>query len=91
MKIDIQIISLLYFFVFGFLIYIIRIFVKKKIMIYISNILLTLVFLYGLFNINDGIIHPYFIMFYILGIIFSKICVNNVKNKIIYLLSKNTK
>lgn len=91
MKIDIQIISLLYFFVFGFLIYIIRIFVKKKIMIYISNILLTLVFLYGLFNINDGIIHPYFIMFYILGIIFSKICVNNVKNKMIVLLSKNTK
>ena len=91
MKIDIQIISLLYFFVFGFLIYIIRIFVKKKIMIYISNILLTLVFLYGLFNINDGIIHPYFVLFYILGIIISKICVNKVKNKIIYLLSKNTK
>lgn len=91
MKIEIQIISLLYFFIYGLLIYPLRLLIKKNYMIYIINILLTLIFLYGLFIINDGIIHTYFIIMFIVGIIISKIYVNKIKNKIIILKNKKSK
>ena len=91
MKIEIQIVSLLYFFIYGLLIYPLRLLIKKYYMIYIINILLTLIFLYGLFIINDGIIHTYFIIMFIVGIIISKIYVNKIKNKIIILKNKKSK
>lgn len=89
MTIDIQLISFIYFFVFGIIIEVIYEFITKKYkkISYIVNSILTIIFMYCLFHINNGKIHPYFIITYLLGILICKICVKLLK-KYIHLLVK---
>ena len=79
MKLDIQIYSLIYSFIFGiFFYYSLFIFNKiicqlKRIIIYIVSVIyvvsLALLYFFGLLYINNGFVHFYFIIMLLLGYI----------------------
>lgn len=89
MSIDLQLISFLYFSIFGLLIEIIYELILKrhKKLCYIVNAILTLVFMYFLYQLNNGKIHIYFIIIFLISILLSKICVKFTK-KYLQLLAK---
>lgn len=90
MSIEILLISFAYFFALGLAfggIYALRIVKKDKTFLIIFP-LLTLLFMYLLYNINRGRVHIYFIAFFLLGIFISKVFVNLIKNKLIKLKIK---
>jgi len=93
MTIDIQLTSFLTFIILGIIFNIINEIYKKlnlnNVIYYSTYILLTLIFIYILYKINNGIIHIYFIFVFILGIFISKVSVKKVKKKIFKL--KKTK
>jgi len=87
MSLDKQIISIIAFFIFGNLIYFnYNYFTKKKIFkTYLSTIILTFIFMSILYHLTNGQIHPYFIIVFILGILFSKLCVKHIEIKLLKL------
>lgn len=90
MKINIQLISFILFFMFGitlFLTY--ELLCKKKpYRSYLILPIMTILFLYVLYFKNGGIVHPYFIISLILGIIISKVAVKKAKLKLKLLKQK---
>lgn len=90
MSIDIQLISFAYFFLLGIVfggIYALRIIKKDKTFIVIYP-LLTVLFMFLLYNINRGRVHIYFITVFLIGIAISKVFVNSVKKRFIKLKTK---
>lgn len=90
MSIETQLLSFAYFFALGLTfggIYYLRIVKKDKTFLIIFP-LLTLLFMYLLYNINRGRVHIYFVAFFLLGIFISKVFVNLIKNKLIKLKIK---
>lgn len=87
MSLDKQIISIIAFFVFGIFLYLnYNYFTKKKIVkTYLSTIILTCIFMFILYHLTNGFVHPYFIIVFILGILFSKICVKHIKIRVLKL------
>ena len=94
MSINIQIRSIILFFTLGNYLYLAYYFLKYKIKkekyLYIVFPLMTLLFMIILYNSNSGKIHLYFIIVMLIGILFSKVCVNITK-KIIYKWNNNLK
>lgn len=87
MNLEKQIISIIAFFIFGIIIFLNYNYFskKKKIKTYMSTIFLTFIFMLILYHLTNGHLHPYFIATYLIGIIFSKISVNHLKNKLLKL------
>lgn len=81
MSIIIQLISLLIYFIFGIVLYVFG-FVNKKLSVKLNILIvfsLFLIFTICNYHINLLVIHPYFIMSTVFGLLFSKIYVNKVK------------
>ncbi len=91
MSLDKQIVSIIAFFILGISVYLDYIFFTKGSVIktYLNIIIITFLFILILYHLTNGIIHPYFIIIYLLGILSSKICVK--KLKFIILKLKNRK
>jgi len=87
MNLDKQIISIIAFFIFGnFLYFNYNYFTKKKVVkIYFSTIILTFIFMAILYHLTNGLVHPYFVIVFILGILFSKLCVKRIEIKLLKL------
>lgn len=81
MSVTVQIHSFLAFFLYGAIIVIIYdLFLKKKpIKTYLFMIASAFLFMYILYHINGGILHPYFFIILFISCIFSKMCVNLFK------------
>lgn len=81
MSIDIQLISFLIFFLYGVLMTVVYLCIlrTKKIWCYPTFVMMTIIFMIVLYNVNGGIIHPYFITFLIIGIMASKVFVKFIK------------
>lgn len=84
MILSIQIKVLFYSFMYGVLYYCSLKFLKylkcKKVFIYIINIILSILFYYLLYKINNGELSIYIFIFLILGVIFSKVFYFSNKN-----------
>ena len=81
MSITIQLISLLIYFIFGIVLYILGL-INNKLSIKLNIIIVFSVFLIFTicnYHINLLVIHPYFIMSTVFGLLFSKIYVNKEK------------
>ena len=81
MSITIQLISLLMYFIFGIVLYVLGL-VNKKLNVKVNILLVLSVFLIFTicnYHLNLIVIHPYFIISTLFGLLFSKIYVNKVK------------
>lgn len=89
MNIETQLVSFATFFAFGCLLALVDSFFfnKKKFLVYPTFIVLSLVFMGIVYYINGGIIHEYFLIVFILGILGSKIAVKYIK-KFMYVLKR---
>lgn len=90
MKIETQLASFLAFFVFGLILGLLNGTVLKnsKTLFYICTIALTFFFMFALYNINGGKVHPYFLVIFIIGILLSKVAVKYCKKVLHQLKSK---
>ena len=79
MKLELQIITILFSIVFGIIFSGVIDLIKNKvfkiktfiqmIVFLIVTILMSLIYFYGLLKLNNGIIHPYFIIAFVLGFV----------------------
>ena len=90
MSIDIQIISLIIYYLFGIFLYIAMLFLRRKKALLIIPISYA-IFIIVNYHINKLIIHPYFLGFLIIGFITSKIYVKGIKRLESLLKHKNMK
>lgn len=93
MNIETQLFSFLVFFIYGFLLFLADTLLSKKkwFVMYIVSALSSIVFIFLLYNINGGNIHPYFIIVFLIGIVISKISVKFIKKYLNILKCKMTK
>lgn len=92
MTIDLQLKSIVAYFALGMILYYTYFFTKqknKKVIIYITSIIITAIFIYISYNLNSGQAHIYFIIVLVVGTIFSKISVKYIKKLKNKLKSKN--
>lgn len=90
MNIEIQLKSFFAYFVFGMIImFTYELFLRKKsFLCYVFFPLLSFLFIYFIYHINDGKFHIYFLITFALGLIISKICVKFLKMKFKLLKTK---
>lgn len=90
MTVDIQIISLLAYFLYGFfLMFVYEFFLRRKPKLcYPYFLIFTCLFVFILYSLNGGRFHVYFVLTFILGIIISKKCVKYLKSAFKQLKSK---
>lgn len=84
MTIEVQLISFSAFFSYGiFLAVIYELVLKNRpAFTYIAFIVSSFIFMYILFLINGGRVHPYFIATFILGLLSSKVSVKFIKKRL---------
>lgn len=84
MILSVQIKVIFYSFMYGMLYYCLLNFLKKnkykKVFIYLVNIILSVIFYYLLYKINNGELSIYIFIFLIIGVIFSKLFYFSNKN-----------
>ncbi len=93
MRIETQLVSFLSFFIFGFALSFINFtfLQKKRMLVYPLFAILTLIFMFALYHINGGRIHPYFIAMFLFGILVSKVTVKYLKKRLNLLKAKYKK
>lgn len=84
MNINTQLSSFASFFIYGLILYAIYFLLQKSSlnvrMCYLILPLSTIIFMAVLYKINFGVVHPYFIITMLLGVLCSKVIVNKLKN-----------
>lgn len=88
MNINIQILSLCIYYIYGITLYIIMLIINRKKTLLILPISFIMFFITN-YHINKIVVHPYFIIFLLLGFISSKIYVKSLKR--FYSLLKHKK
>lgn len=93
MNIETQLVSFATFFAFGCLLALVDefFFTKKRLLIYPTFIALSLIFMGIIYHINGGIIHEYFLIVFLIGILVSKIAVKYIKKHLYILKLKRNK
>lgn len=93
MNVSTQLTSFYLFFLFGLtLIIIFELFLRKKqYFCYLYFPILTLAFTLILFHFNNGKIHPYFFILFLLGLLVGKIIILILKQKIKLFIKKHKK
>lgn len=83
MNINTQLLSFTSFFIYGLILYIIYFLMQKSPfnvrLCYLILPLSTIIFMVVLYKINLGIVHPYFIITMLFGVLCSKVIVNKLK------------